>query len=80
VDAVKPANVILVHGEVTEMQRLHHALAPKVPGRTVMPGNAEAVELRFNDDHTVAVMGRLVRAGWGGGGRGDVAARRRHTH
>jgi hypothetical protein len=44
------------------MQRLHHALAPKVPGRTVMPGNAEAVELRFNDDHTVAVMGRLVRA------------------
>jgi len=63
---VKPGNVVLVHGEATEMRRLYYSIRGRVSG-AFMPGNAEAVELRFRDDHTVSIMGRLVSWLEGGG-------------
>lgn len=62
---LRPPNIILVHGEATEMNRLKNALIREYesePNPPVIynPKNTQAVELHFRGEKTAKVMGSLA--------------------
>jgi len=67
VDALAPEAIVLVHGEATEMRRLHQALAKKrraAEGSTLqgvyMPKNQSAVRRLFRQDRSAKAVGLLA--------------------
>jgi cleavage and polyadenylation specificity factor subunit 3 len=65
-DATRPAHVVLVHGEVTEMGRLKGALersaqAQNIPRNVFMPRNSQAVQIEHKPLRAVRVVGRLAQ-------------------
>ncbi|GJN20741.1 hypothetical protein PR202_gb08155 [Eleusine coracana subsp. coracana] len=62
-DELRPPNIILVHGEATEMSRLKQRLVSQFDGtntNVVSPKNCQPVELRFRSEKTAKVVGRLA--------------------
>ena len=62
---LRPPNVVLVHGEATEMNRLKNALmreyeSDENPPVLYTPKNTQAVELHFRGEKTAKVMGSLA--------------------
>lgn len=62
---LRPPNIILVHGEATEMNRLKLALTREYesqenPPAIFNPKNTQAVELRFRGEKVAKVMGSLA--------------------
>lgn len=64
IDAIKPSNIVLIHGDRNEMGRLKHALDQKFDENKITvhtPKNAEAIRMPFRGDKTTKVMGVLAR-------------------
>ena len=62
-EAVKPPAIVLVHGESTEMKRLHRPLERKFAGPAFgafMPPNNTTVMLPYEDELLVRVLGGLA--------------------
>ncbi|KAK3157672.1 hypothetical protein QOZ80_2AG0125890 [Eleusine coracana subsp. coracana] len=62
-DELRPPNIVLVHGEATEMSRLKQRLVSQFDGtntNVVSPKNCQPVELRFRSEKTAKVVGRLA--------------------
>mmetsp|Transcript_68090 Transcript_68090/g.215416 ORF Transcript_68090/g.215416 Transcript_68090/m.215416 type:complete len:543 (+) Transcript_68090:230-1858(+) len=71
---LSPPNVVLVHGEATEMGRLKAALQHKFDseGRTIQllnPKNTQTVQMRFKGDKAARAVGRLAAEPPRAGGR-----------
>jgi cleavage and polyadenylation specificity factor subunit 3 len=65
VEALKPGAIVLVHGEKTEMRRLHTSLSRKYEASAgfrgvYMPRNNEAVKFRFYEEKVVRLVGSLA--------------------
>ena len=65
IEEVKAPNVVLVHGEATEMGRLKGALQHRYQDkmRIFTPRNCESVEIIFQGKKYVKVIGKLVDSG-----------------
>lgn len=62
---LRPPNIVLVHGEATEMSRLKERLVSQFAGtgtNVVSPRNCQPVEVRFRSEKTAKVVGRLAAA------------------
>jgi cleavage and polyadenylation specificity factor subunit 3 len=63
IDILRPPNVILVHGEKNEMQRLRNALQTRYEGqnlRILTPKNCQTVQLPFKGELTAKALGEIV--------------------
>ena len=67
--ALKPAHIVLVHGEQTEMQKLKDALirqyedSPDYNIQIYNPRNTQPVELYFRGEKSAKVIGKLAASG-----------------
>eukprot|EP00899_Mesostigma_viride_P015640 jgi/Mesvir1/24077/Mv10799-RA.1 len=74
-DELRPPNIILVHGEATEMGRLKAALTSRFanragvegpthqPVQVLTPKNCQTVQMHIRRDKTAKAVGRLAAAG-----------------
>jgi cleavage and polyadenylation specificity factor subunit 3 len=65
IDILRPPNVILVHGDKNEMQRLRSALQTRYEGqnlRVLTPKNCQTVQLPFKGELTAKAIGEIVAA------------------
>jgi cleavage and polyadenylation specificity factor subunit 3 len=63
IDILRPPNVILVHGDKNEMQRLRNALQTRYEGqnlRVLTPKNCQTVKLPFKGELTAKAIGEIV--------------------
>lgn len=66
IDSLTPPNVILVHGEKNEMQRLQHALNHRYETKKMeilMPRNCQTVRLQFQGQKTAKAVGKIASQG-----------------
>eukprot|EP01126_Amoeba_proteus_P037946 TRINITY_DN3935_c0_g1_i2.p1 TRINITY_DN3935_c0_g1~~TRINITY_DN3935_c0_g1_i2.p1 ORF type:complete len:344 (+),score=49.73 TRINITY_DN3935_c0_g1_i2:124-1032(+) len=63
IDSLSPPNVILVHGEKNEMQRLQQSLLNRYHGKKMeilTPRNCQTVRLQFRGQKTVKALGKVA--------------------
>jgi len=66
IDSLSPPNVILVHGEKSEMQRLQQSLLHRYVSRKIeilTPRNCQTVRLQFREQKTAKAVGRVAAGG-----------------